>query len=150
MLLPAIDSDTEGLKYVPLAKTRLKLLEEQRKRDGLPFIHRRVFVADGVTVDVTASAFSPKIRIRGSGLQAVAQYRAVGADGLFYETIAAFNSAGAVVWRHDLPSSDKYRAWLLGMSDDVLLNGIAAPSGALFTTSSAVRANVNGKCGTRF
>jgi len=39
---------------------------------------------------------------------------------------------------------------MLGMSDDVLLNGIAAPSGALFTTSSAVRANVNGKCGTRF
>lgn len=118
MLLPVIDSDAEGLKYVPLAKARLKLLEEQRKRDGLPFIHRRVFAADGVTVDVTASAFAPKIRIRRSGLQAVAQYRGVGVDGLFYETIAAFNLGGALIWRHDLPASDKYRAWILGMSDD--------------------------------
>ncbi len=39
---------------------------------------------------------------------------------------------------------------MLGMSDDALLSGIAVPSGALFATSSAVRSNVNGKCGTRF
>ena len=39
---------------------------------------------------------------------------------------------------------------MLGMPDDALLSGIAVPSSALFATSSAVRANVNGKCGTRF
>ena len=39
---------------------------------------------------------------------------------------------------------------MLGMLDDTLLSGIAVPSGALFATSGGVRANVNGKCGTRF
>ena len=39
---------------------------------------------------------------------------------------------------------------MLGMPDDALLSGVAVPSGALFATSSAVRSNVNGKCGTRF
>ncbi len=39
---------------------------------------------------------------------------------------------------------------MLGMPDDALLSGVTVPSGALFATSSAVRANVNGKCGTRF
>jgi hypothetical protein len=39
---------------------------------------------------------------------------------------------------------------MLGMPDADLLNGIGAPVGALFSTSETVRANVNGKCGTRF
>ncbi len=39
---------------------------------------------------------------------------------------------------------------MLGATDDVLLNGLSVPPGVLFATSSAVRANVNGKCGTRF
>ena len=39
---------------------------------------------------------------------------------------------------------------MFGMPDDALLSGVAVPPGALFATSGAVRANVNGKCGTRF
>lgn len=39
---------------------------------------------------------------------------------------------------------------MLGMPDDALLSGVSLPSGALLATASAVRANVNGKCGTRF
>ena len=39
---------------------------------------------------------------------------------------------------------------MTGVADDALLNGVAPPSGAPFTTSAAVRANVNNKCGTRF
>lgn len=39
---------------------------------------------------------------------------------------------------------------MLGMPDDALLNGVGAPAGALFTTGTTVRGNVNTKCGTRF
>jgi hypothetical protein len=39
---------------------------------------------------------------------------------------------------------------MLGMPDAALLNGIALPLGALFTTGGDLRTNVNGKCGTRF
>lgn len=104
MLLPVIDSDAEGLKYVPLAKTRLKLFEEQRKRDGLPFIHRRVFAADGVTVDVTASAFAPKIRIRASPdvVSAALFDYTVGAER--FTSVAWFSATGNLRRKVDLPS----------------------------------------------
>ena len=118
MLLPNIQSDAEGLKYVPFAKNKLRILEAQRAAAGLPFIHRRVLAEAGVTVDVTASPVSPQIRISAGGLEAVAQYRGTGVDGLIYDTIAGFSSSGALLWRHDLPGTSLERTWLLGAADD--------------------------------
>ena len=37
-----------------------------------------------------------------------------------------------------------------GIGDSALLNGIAPPAGATFTTGSTVRANVNARCGTAY
>ena len=37
-----------------------------------------------------------------------------------------------------------------GVGDSALLNGIAPPTGATFTTGSTVRANVNARCGTAY
>jgi len=118
MLLPTIDADADGLKYVPMAKTRLKVLEEQRKASGLPFIHRRVFSDGTTTVDVTASEFAPKIRVRTSGgAVVVAQYSGTGTDGLVYQTLVGFALSGQRLWQYDAPASDKTRVWLLGISE---------------------------------
>jgi len=39
---------------------------------------------------------------------------------------------------------------MLGVPDSGLLNGIAVPAGAVHTTASAVRANVNARCGSAY
>ena len=115
-----LDVDQAGLPMLPYARSRLLQLEQRRASTGAPFLHDRVLADGTTTIDITASAVSPKIRIHsGGGAYVVAQYDGTGSDGLYYTTIKAFTQQGAVVWAVDFPGTSlrpKYR--LLGISSD--------------------------------
>ncbi len=105
---------------VPYARSRLRQLEQRRQLSGAPFLHSRVFADGTTTVDITASAHAPRIRIRSAdGAYAVAQYDGTGSDGLYYTTIRAFTRQGAIAWTVEFPgNASRYKYRLLGISED--------------------------------
>lgn len=92
---------------------------------------------------------------RGTGLIAAVPLGAARADAQAVETFIG-SAAQFDVFGRPAPAATATQDSLvlirlmLSVPDTALLGGITLPSGALFTSGSAVRANVNTRCGTAY
>lgn len=104
MKAPTLDVDQAGLPMLPYARSRLLQLEQRRASTGAPFLHDRVFADGTTTIDITASAVSPKIRIRaGSSFVTIAKYRTL-TGGVYYTAYQTYSASGVLQWSVSLPT----------------------------------------------
>lgn len=101
---PTLDVDQAGLPMLPYARSRLLQLEQRRASVKAPFLYDRVFADGTTTIDITASAVAPKIRIRsGSRFVTVAKYSA-SAGGTYFTTYQGYSASGGRLWSVSLPT----------------------------------------------
>lgn len=104
MKAPTLDVDQAGLPMLPYARSRLLQLEQRRASTGAPFLHDRVFADGTTTIDITASAVSPKIRIRaGLTVVTVAHYRVL-SGGVYFTAYQGYSASGSKQWSVSLPT----------------------------------------------
>ena len=93
--------------------------------------------------------------IRGAALIAVVPLGPLCADVTAVETHFGTSAQYDVFGQPSTPAVAMQDGLVLlrliqGVPDGALLNGIAPPAGATFTTGSTVRGNVNARCGTSY
>lgn len=93
--------------------------------------------------------------MRGAALIGGVPLGAARADALAVETFIGSSTQYDVFGQPSTPANATQDGLVLlrlmqGVPDTALLNGIAPPVGSIFMTGSAVRANVNSRCGTAY
>jgi len=100
---PILDVDEAGMSMVPYARSRLLQLEQRRKSSGVPFLYSRELDDGTTTIDITASAVSPKIRIRsGAGPEHIVLYGPAAYPGRI--AAATTNIKGKLLYSTLLPA----------------------------------------------